>query len=116
MRSFNIHILIFLSVTLFPSIGKSNNITALSTHSKLSSYEFTGNYSPLSTIKKASSVNTYVRKGRSVKEDDNFLPDGLPQDKIYYEKPVKFILPSSEQRLHCFCSGLIPSRAPPALN
>ncbi len=122
MRSFKKYILIFLSVTVFSflhfsSIGKSNNNISAYTFQKFSNCEFACNYFPFSKISTALPVNTDVRNRRSVKEDDHkFLFDTFNQNKIYFKKSFNFIIPFAEQRLYCFCTGLIPSRAPPALN
>ena len=120
MQSLKKHILIFLSVILFSllhfsSFGKSTHNVSGYTFQKINNYSFACNSLPFSKISKAQPVNTYVRNRRSVKEEDNFLPDVIPKDKIFYKKSVKFLFPFVEQRHYCFSPGLTLSRAPPVL-
>ena len=118
MWSFKQHILLFFSVILFSSIGRSNNNhTTSSQSSKSSCCQFISNYSSDSTISTITPVNTYTRNRRSTKEDDHrFFSDLLTEKKIFHAKPITLTASHAEHRLSCFCTDLIPSRAPPIFN
>lgn len=118
MQSFKKYSFLFFSLALFsflcfPSIVKSNTVVPVCSIQK----HVAGNYSPFTTINNLRAVNPYVRNKRSTKEDDHqFFSDAIDQNKIYYKKPIKFILLSVDHLLYCFNVGLIPSRSPPTLN
>jgi len=115
MQNFKTYILIFFSAVFISLIGKSNSNGSVSTFSKFSCHKFIDNYSSSSKIRKDQPVNTYVRNRRSIREDDHKLfSDATDHGEIYAEKPIIFKAPYAEQRLFCYCTDLIPSRAPPA--
>lgn len=121
MWGYKKNILTSLSVVLFTllhfySFSKSNNNEPLLAFQKFSNCSLANNFAAPSNIGKAEPINRYVRNRRSVKEEDDFLPDILPQNEIFYKTSVKVLFPFIKQSVHRFCPGLTLSRAPPALH